>query len=601
MHQTVLSLNRQLLDDEAKFKSLMERRRRYQSLRVEGVEGNKGIKQTKLTELQQERLLEIIKRFGFDIKFLYMKSLILNEIFVQLLNLLPSIKTICLPEVSYQERETNDNLLNLHKLEQINWWASSKRDLSTLEVFETLPAGVLRKVTINNCSPDPEEVLSNEVKLFPNQHNLEHLIIQGYFNITNLDFDNFQLKSLWWDQKESNEIQQMIKGQHKLTRLKLGGGLKNGELKAICRELPSLEKLKLTDANEFDVSEFVELSKLKNLKLLNLSFTYENFVQEKSEHFNERMIILESDSLVKLELRNTPGFTQNTLIQLFAQLPSLQKLTVNQNSEPLNTEMDAILRQFEILSKEQTSHLICCFSYKLFSGLKMILQYGFHEKDFHGCPNSFRDKNVTTLDLTCKSLSASNLAKLGANFPLLKNLFLKLNESEESELDVLIQHFPRLQNLFYKSSITHFTYQDGSENECLKDLSVHADNFNEDFVRIIGVCRKLEKLKVDGLDNPELIQKLLILQPNLKCLTWNSTVTAVNEEIIRIIKDHGENLNYFHFQLAAIKSPDALSSWRDDIKKELAGQFELIILENSYESYEVENKRGLLMWKMRRI
>jgi hypothetical protein len=97
--------------------------------------------------------------------------------------------------------------------------------------------------------------------------------------------------------------------------------LHQGDLKFICNELKSLEFLH-GSFGKISSNEFAELSKLKNLKSLHLSW---NNGGDASDRVNESLFVMQSDSLTDLEI-NCGEVMENAVAQLGVNCPNLLRL-----------------------------------------------------------------------------------------------------------------------------------------------------------------------------------------------------------------------------------------------------------------------------------
>lgn len=108
-----------------------------------------------------------------------------------------------------------------------------------------------------------------------------------------MDFEKFELKLFSWVENKSEDISD-IQSQERITALVIQGR-EIGELNKFCNNLTLWEKLDLTQAGKFETNEFKNLSMLKNLEKLILSFSYGIVTDEKKLKFNDRMLLLQSD------------------------------------------------------------------------------------------------------------------------------------------------------------------------------------------------------------------------------------------------------------------------------------------------------------------
>lgn len=102
-----------------------------------------------LNEKQADRLTQLIKHFGWNIKELTLSDMELPKNIIELLNFMPNLENIdinyvCLPNPDL-DPDVESNSLNLSKLETIKALLCDK---FVLNIFKKLPPGVLRKVEI---------------------------------------------------------------------------------------------------------------------------------------------------------------------------------------------------------------------------------------------------------------------------------------------------------------------------------------------------------------------------------------------------------------------------------------------------------------------
>lgn len=284
-----------------------------------------------------ERLLEVVRHFGNDVKQLELSCIKVKDEFIDFLNLMKNLVKIKLYRLNGVVNIDGCKL----KLKKLKGVSTSECPIEVLKMFNVLPPGVLEKVELM-WHPSGENYFNNQqpnIEIFKNQQNIKEITAHSYCN--NIDFKQLKLISLLYEDFATFKLQQNLKGQNKL-KLLSSHSFQNGDLKFICNELKSLEFLHGSFHNILS-SEFSELSKLMKLKNLRVSWVVGGFVDDR---VNESLFIMQSESLKDLEIKCCKVM-ELAVAQLGVNCPNLQRL--NFDSKASFNVINLIIRNFKNL------------------------------------------------------------------------------------------------------------------------------------------------------------------------------------------------------------------------------------------------------------
>lgn len=341
-----------LLDIDDIFHSMLKSTRRIKTLKISG---NYSQRSGVINEHRSQRITEIIRHFGKYIKKFEVKKFTVPYNIIKLLNCMPNLEDISLQDCFYPERGIDDENVRL-ELKKLRELGSIYCCRNVLNIFKTLPPGVLRKVWIYQDDPTYDNV---SFKLFKSQKNIEDLEIScDYADL--IDFEKLKLVSLEMiDEKpEVDNFRKILKSQHALKVFKTCcWPFDDIDMKNICNELRSLEALELKiDESDSDVSSnmFATIFKLGKLKTLML-----NFGGSDSEKRNEIISFISHESLSKLHLEcdEFESLSSAAAAQLGTNLPKLNQLKAQDAS--INV-LSLIVQHFQNLEYLELSISLAC-------------------------------------------------------------------------------------------------------------------------------------------------------------------------------------------------------------------------------------------------
>lgn len=317
---------------EEVFKSMMNSKRRIKFLKL-------GYQNKNCSSIfEEDSAIKVIKHFASDVTILHLNSVIVNNIFIDVLNLMTNLTSLKVTKVKIK-RKLKVSKLKLHRLEKI---ISSECSTEFLEIFNEIPAGVLKKVELLWYTKEEEKIHRNhkkQVNLFKNQQNIKEIVAHSFLNL--IDFRQLKLQSLLYEDYSDFNIQDSLKAQSKLKSL-TSYSLNPGDLKFICTELKSLEFLNGNFCKILS-SEFSHLHKLKNFKNLRVSWNQGGNFYEK---INESLFVMCSETLIDLEI-NCDKVMNSALIQLGTNCPNIRRLTFDADM-PISV-IDLFIKHFKNL------------------------------------------------------------------------------------------------------------------------------------------------------------------------------------------------------------------------------------------------------------
>lgn len=278
----------------------------------------------------------------------------------KILNFMPNLKRF---ESCYIYDDENGStqtyseiVLNLKSLENFSTHHSAEQ---FIRMFNALPAGALRKISLINCNIPEGDVAS---KWFANQKGIKE--VEATENhMKYLDLTRSKLTSLTIF--SSNGEIEPIKGQDQIKsfRLELCAHLniEKRYVEKISREMKALEKLSIQfgDCEQiFSGDELSQISGLQNLKSLDLSWHYFGFGADNPvSQINHALSTLKHGGLTELELYCRSKLDSLSFESLGSNVPQLKNLKVR--SALSANQINVILGHFsnlEILDFETVSY-----------------------------------------------------------------------------------------------------------------------------------------------------------------------------------------------------------------------------------------------------
>ena len=291
-----------LTNEKEVFESMMSSKRRIKHLKL-------GCRNKSCNSfLEDVSIIKVIKHFASDVKILHLNSVIINNSFIDILNLMTNLTLLKLYKVSINKK-LKVCKLKLHKLEEIISSESS--------------AGVLKKIELLWYT-EKDEIHKNNLKqvdLLKNQQNIREIVAHSFLNL----ITKLRLNSLLYEDYLNFNIQDSLKAQNELKSL-TSYSLNPGDLKFICAELTSLEFLH-GNFCEISSNEFSHFYKLKLLRNLRISWDHGGYVYEKN---SESLFVMCSESLTDLEI-NCDKVMDSALIQVGTNCLNLRRLTFDAN------------------------------------------------------------------------------------------------------------------------------------------------------------------------------------------------------------------------------------------------------------------------------
>lgn len=329
-------------DDEDFFESIMKSKRRVKRL---------SISSNKFQPSGLDRLTQVIKNVGKDVKILKVYHIVLPRNFVELLNLMPNLEKITFFEVRESEKFFVMGNLELRELKKVRILSCQPK---IFVFFNYLPPGVLKKL----CFTRSDDDFDSSDKFFMNQNNIREIkadeVLAKCF-----EWSKVKLKEIVLTGKEfpNHVMEKVLMGQDELETATIFNKISEFSFNLICNELKSLVALTI-----FDIPKAIDrrpnFSNLHNLKFLELTLSSTSEISDK--YFNSFLSSLRNKSLENLRLKFEAysmgiHLTVLTMTQVGLNLPLIKNLFIDSQS-PIDS-INAIIKNCENLEDlEWRSH-----------------------------------------------------------------------------------------------------------------------------------------------------------------------------------------------------------------------------------------------------
>lgn len=200
--------------------------------------------------------------------------------------------------------------------------------------------------------------------------------------------------------------------------------------------------------------------------------------------------------------------------------------------------------------------------------------------DFNNFLSLTRNNSLEASNFLCDNycLTEQTMISVGLNFPQLKVLSL-ISKSSIKAINTIIENCQNLKSLSFVLSksdnqIDGYTFQDGLSHKKLTKLLIQVEksrvtNLDNNLLKLIECCEKLERLDLKLSINEELLIEILKLRPNLISLKVNSQAyPIITEKLIKTIKENGKSLELFQFFNCVVDDKISLEILRQEFKNQ---------------------------------